>query len=249
MYDLRLRRGQSCQIICKYIKQIKFNCINIGDKRQTNYTPFGGTAEANDSLELAIRGITYYFNTDATYMFIFRSVKGIDFSTFPKHNRYDIIDVKHRNIYDYAIIGDFRHGIAIAHTTECDFLINSQCEIIFFPRTWYGTQYLSEQQPRFTRNERGFYVETAYIDRSAPGKDTNFQGPYVIGEYSEEQIKEEAQSPIYPYIGKPYEEGRHMFLNGAFYKLHISRQIVALLILQLKAGGAIFMTKSIIKNY
>ena len=33
--------------------------INIGDKRQTNYTPFGGTAEANDSLELAIRGITY----------------------------------------------------------------------------------------------------------------------------------------------------------------------------------------------
>lgn len=199
--------------------------INIGDKRQTNYTPFGGTAEANDSLELAIRGITYYFNTDATYMFIFRSVKGIDFSTFPKHNRYDIIDVKHRNIYDYAIIGDFRHGIAIAHTTECDFLINSQCEIIFFPRTWYGTQYLSEQQPRFTRNERGFYVETAYIDRSAPGKDTNFQGPYVIGEYSEEQIKEEAQSPIYPYIGKPYEEGRHMFLNGAFYKLDTLEKI------------------------
>lgn len=191
--------------------------INPENKRRTNNIAFGETVKTNDSLELAIRGITYYFDTDTTSYL--KSVKGIDFSTFPKYNRYDIIDVKHKDIYTDAKIDDFRHGIAIAHTTECDFLINSQCEIIFFPRTWYGTLYLSEQKPRFNRNEKGNYVETAYIDRSAPGKDTYFQGPYVIGEYSEEQIKKEAQAPIYPYIGKPYEYGRYMFLNGAFYKL------------------------------
>ena len=187
--------------------------------KQENNISFGGTVKTDDSLELAIRGITYCFNTDTTYMFICRGVKGIDFSTFPKHNRYDIIDIKYGEIYAYAKIDDFRHGIAIAHTTDCDFLINTQCEIIFFPRTYYGTQYLSEQKPTFTINEKGNYVESAYLDRSAPGKDTDFQGPYVIDEYTEEQIKKDAKSPIYPYIGKPYEEGRYMLLNGAFYKL------------------------------
>ncbi len=193
--------------------------INLEDKRRTNNIVYVGTVKTHDSLELAIRGITYYFDTDTSYVFTYGSVKGINFSTFPKHNTYDIIDVRRRAIYTDARIDDFRHGIAIAHTRECDFLINTQCEIIFFPRTWYGTQYLSEQEPRFTRNEKGFYVESAYVDRSAPGKDTDFQGPYVIGEYTEEQIKKDAQSPIYPYIGKPYEEGRHMFIDGIFYKL------------------------------
>lgn len=172
--------------------------INPEYKRRTNNVIFGGTVKTNDSLELAIRGITYYFDADTTYMFTLRSVKGIDFSTFPKHNIYDIISIKYKEIYTDAQIDDFRNGIAIAHTTECDFLINTQCEIIFFPKTWYGTEYLSEQKPRFTRNEKGVYIETAYIDRSAPGKDTDFQGPYVICEYSEEQIKKEAKSPIYP---------------------------------------------------
>lgn len=193
--------------------------INPADKRRTHNIAYGGTVKNDDPSELAISGITYYFDTDTSYIFTYRSVKGINFSTFPKHNTYDIIDIRRRTIYIDATIDDFRHGIAIAHTRDCDFLINTQCEIIFFPRTWYGTYYLSEQKPKFTRNEKGIYVETAYVDKSAPGKDTDFQGPYVIGEYTEEQIKEGCQSPIYPYIGRPYEEGRHMFLDGVFYKL------------------------------
>ena len=191
--------------------------INPAYKRRTHNIAYGGTVKNDDPSELAISGITYYFDTDTSYIFTYRSVKGINFSTFPKHNTYDIIDIRRRTIYIDATIDDFRHGIAIAHTSDCDFLINTQCEIIFFPRTWYGTQYLSEQKPKFTRNEKGIYVETAYVDRSAPGKETDFQGPYVIGEYTEEQIKEGCQSPIYPYIGKPYEEGRYMFLDGALY--------------------------------
>lgn len=58
--------------------------INPEDKRRTNNIAFGETVKNNDSLELAIRGITYYFDTDAIYSDL-KSVKGIDFSTFPKY--------------------------------------------------------------------------------------------------------------------------------------------------------------------
>lgn len=61
--------------------------INPEDKKRTNNIAYGGTVKTNDSLDLAIRRITYYFDTDTTYiyMFTFRKVKGIDFSTFSKH--------------------------------------------------------------------------------------------------------------------------------------------------------------------
>ena len=100
--------------------------INPADKRRTHNIVYGGTVKNDDFLELAISGITYYFDTDTSYVFTFRNVKGINFSTFPRHNTYDIIDIRHRTIYINARIDDFRHGIAIAHTHECDFLINTQ---------------------------------------------------------------------------------------------------------------------------
>lgn len=49
--------------------------INPEDKKRTNNIAYGGTVKTNDSLDLTIRGITYYFDTDTTYMFTFRDVK------------------------------------------------------------------------------------------------------------------------------------------------------------------------------
>lgn len=139
-------------------------------------------------------------------------IKPIDFISFKPGNYYHIASDK--KIY-WASVGDFRKGIAIAHTDEFDCLIDVNCRIIYQPFYWGYTQ---ETRPEIIRELGGRYRETHYHDMSAPGKDSFYREWYSY--INEDGSMEGHASIIPPYpMKEPYERGKVVRYENKIYDL------------------------------
>lgn len=146
-------------------------------------------------------------------------VKPIDFSTFKKGDRYNIIIKRSGRIFN-ARIGHFRKGIAIAYDNY-PFLINVKCEIIYIPPEAYSGRH---RNTTIDMDEHGNYIVRSEHDISAPGKDRFFQDSYIDAIIDENGLLPNGNSALsgeifeYP-MSVPYERGKFIYLKNCFYDL------------------------------
>lgn len=145
----------------------------------------------------------------------------IDFDTFESDDIYVLISVGKyppRIHYYTARVEHFRQGIAIAHTQNCNYLINTHCEILR-TNAINTPRHIANVQVQRALN--GFKVSWEE-ECSAPGKDFDWQDKETyITEDSLLTLAQQSDNPsIYPSCNKegiPYERGKCIKYGNKIY--------------------------------
>ena len=133
----------------------------------------------------------------------------IDFKNFASGDTYVL---SYRDRYLTATIGHFRHGVAIARTDECDYLINTKCEVLYC-KEQVIYRISGEHIQRSLKGFKIMYEE----DVSAPGKDSD---NWQKREYYMSEDSLTSKYKIEPSLIEndlPYERGKIIQFGNSFY--------------------------------